>query len=367
MRRSLVTLALAAALVVAGLAVTAPNAAGRWVIEGRGWGHGVGMSQYGAYGYARHGRGYRAILSHYYRRTRIDQVDGRHLDVLLDAGAGSVGVSGASRACGRDIRRKRTYRLVRSRRHVILHGPGGGRIRDCGRSGVASGGATVRVVGEGTYRGKLVVKPRGGGLLTINRVQLESYVRSVIANEMPYTWPADALRTQAVAARSYALATRRKGPFDLYNDTRSQAYGGRAAETAATNAATQRTAGEVLKHGRRIALTLYSSSSGGRTESIQFAFAGAPPKPYLRSVRDPYDGLSPYHRWRVRLSQGQMESRLAGLVSGHLRRIRVTKRGDSPRIVRARVIGSNGSDGVSGETLRGRLGLRSTWAKFRRR
>jgi len=89
--------------------------------------------------------------------------------------------------------------------------------------------------------------------------------------------------------------------------------------------------------------------------------------PYLKSVRDPYDGISPDHSWTVRYSQSQISSRLGGLFSGRLRKVKVLKRGDSPRIVRARVVGSRGSSKVTGPTLQARLGLKSTWARFHKR
>jgi peptidoglycan hydrolase-like amidase len=88
--------------------------------------------------------------------------------------------------------------------------------------------------------------------------------------------------------------------------------------------------------------------------------------PYLKSVRDRYDGTSPYHKWKVRYSQREMESRLSGLFRGRLKKVKVTKTGDSPRIVRARVVGSRASSRVSGSDLQGRLGLMSTWARFHR-
>ncbi len=84
----------------------------------------------------------------------------------------------------------------------------------------------------------------------------------------------------------------------------------------------------------------------------------------MKSVPDPYDGVSPYHRWTVRYSQREIESRLSGLFSGRLRKIKVLERGDSPRIVRARVVGSHGSSNVTGPGLQGLLALRSTWARF---
>jgi stage II sporulation protein D len=200
--------------------------------------------------------------------------------------------------------------------------------------------------------------------LIINRVRLDAYAKGVVPNEVPSSWPRAALRAQAVAARSYALGVGGGGAFDVYDDARSQVYGGKRSETARTNQAVERTSGEVVRYGHRIATTYFSSSSGGETESIQYAFPGSDPVPYLKSVDDPYDGASPDHRWRVRYSQGQMESRLGGLFAGRLRRIKVLRRGDSPRIVRAKVVGSRGGSRVTGLTLQGRLSAKSTWMRF---
>ena len=95
---------------------------------------------------------------------------------------------------------------------------------------------------------KLIGRNVGGSLYAINKARIEDYVKGVIANESPSSWPQAALRAQAVAARSYALATRLNGNgYDLYDDTRSQVYGGRSSETGATNNATDATAGEVIK------------------------------------------------------------------------------------------------------------------------
>ncbi len=123
----------------------------------------------------------------------------------------------------------------------------------------------------------------------------------------------------------------------------------------------------MVRHRKQVATTYFFSTSGGRTESVEHGFPGAEPVRYLKSVKDPYDGASPYHTWTVRFSQNEIESELSGLFSGRLRRIKVLKRGDSPRIVRARVVGSQGSSTVSGPTLQAHLDLRSTWARFLKR
>jgi stage II sporulation protein D len=340
----------------------------RFEIRGAGWGHGVGMSQWGARGYANHGHDHERILRHYYRHTRVGQARARRVRVLLRSGAGTVRFSGASGACGRSIDSGREYRADSAGGDVLLRTAGGKRLESCGRELQARGSESIRVDGEGTYRGDLVVRASSGGLDAINAVNLEAYVRGVVPNEMPPDWPDAALRAQAVAARSYALATAVRGePFDHYDDTRSQVYGGKSSETRSTNAAVKTTAGEVVRHGTGVATTYFFSTSGGRTESSQHGFVGGESRPYLKSVRDPYDRASPYHRWKVTYSLNQLEARLGGLVEGGLREIEVTKRGRSPRIVRAIIRGSDGITPVNGLTLQSRLDLRSTWARFEKR
>jgi stage II sporulation protein D len=195
---------------------------------------------------------------------------------------------------------------------------------------------------------------------------LDDYARGVVANEMSSSWPKNALRAQAVATRSYALGAGGGHGFDVYDDTRSQVYGGKGSETKATNRAVSSTSDEVLRYHRQVITAFFFSTSGGQTESVQYAF-GSSPVPYLKSVKDPYDDVSPFHKWKERYSQREMQSKLDGLFRGRLRKIRVTKTGDSPRIVQAKVIGSRGSSRVSGSSLQGRLGLMSTWARFYRR
>jgi len=353
-------------LFVLAAALAAPAlASASWTIEGRGFGHGVGLSQYGAYGFARNGHGYRHILDHYYTQTKVGRTVRERVRVLLDSGEGSVRFTGAERACGKRIRPGRGYSFSADSGGVVLRGGGGDRIKACGGEGKA--GHDLRIRGLGRYRGKLVARNDGGSLQVINAIGLDGYVKGVVANEVPSSWPKQALRAQAVVARSYGLATRRGGAFDHYADTRSQVYEGRASETAATNRAVEATAKEVVKYRGEPAVTYYFSTSGGRTESSEFGFLGGNRIPYLRSVKDPFDSASPAHKWTERLSDSSMEDELSGLFDGRLERIEVLDRGRSPRIVRARVLGSAGSTTITGDTLRARLELRSTWARFRHR
>jgi stage II sporulation protein D len=345
-------------------ALLAPAAAdGAWVIKGRGFGHGVGLSQYGAYGFAQHGRNYKQILQHYYKNTKVRKGRTGRVRVLLGSQS-TVGFSEAESACGRDLNSSKEYSFALSGGRVALQAPNGSTLRSCGKEGRAKGGRTISISGSGRYRGDLIASVGGGSLMVINSVGAEGYVKGVVANEMPSSWDQQALRAQAVVARSYGLATKRSGAFDHYDDTRSQVYRGRDSETRATNRAVKRTKRKVVKYKGRVATTYYFSTSGGETENSEFGFSGGSPLPYLKSVNDPYDDLSPVHRWRVTYSNSTMESRLKGLFQGNLKRVQILETGRSPRIVRAKVVGSSGSTTITGDTLRNRLGLRSTWAKF---
>lgn len=359
---------LAALLALLLMAPAAAQASVRWVVHGHGFGHGVGMSQYGAYGYARHGFGYRSILAHYYQGTTIGHVaGGRTVRVLLAISAGDVGFGGATRACGRALSPGRDYAAHRSGSGVTLRGAGGRTLAACGRRLRATGRGRVSIAGAGAYRGALEVVPtrsEAGSLNVVDAVPVDQYVKGVIANEMPSSWPQQALRVQAVAARSFALTTSVGGNgFDLYADTRSQVYRGIASETAATNAAAEATAGQVVTYRGEIAQTFFSACSGGHTESVQNVFYG-PPVPYLVGVPDPYDYYCPLHSWTLRFSGAQISARLRPYLDGRLERIVVTKRGVSPRIVWARLYGSGGVTRIRGDQLEAALGAYDRWMSF---
>jgi SpoIID/LytB domain protein len=213
----------------------------------------------------------------------------------------------------------------------------------------------------GTAPAHAVVRVNTGS--KILRVPLERYVRGVVSAEMPASWPASALEAQAIASRTYALTAHAGGSsFDVYSDTRSQVYRGAAAETPQTNAAVAATEGQIVTYAGQPAITYFFASSGGETEDVENAFAGSQPSPWLKGVPDPYEGSS--SKWSVSLSSATAAARLRGLVKGKLRGIEVLRRGVSPRILLAELLGSKGTTPLSGAELAYRLGLPSTWAYF---
>jgi stage II sporulation protein D len=368
MRLAILTLALLALL-------PARAHAADLVVDGRGWGHGVGMSQYGAYGYAlREGRDHRFILAHYYSGSGYGTAPAARMKVLLKRQR-APRISGATRARAATGRRIRlddahVYRfraISRGRIQVINMFNGRTKARLRAPVNVTGGASTVlrgtaeNGLSNGVYRGRMVLSRDGRAVLVVNSVWLEQYLYGVVPSEMPASWPAEALKAQAVVARSYALKSRRPGAvFDVFSDVRSQVYRGVLAETAATNAAVQSTRAHVVTAGGDIAQTFFFSTSGGRTASNEEAFGGTPLS-YLRPVDDPHDDLSPYHTWEATFTKRQATRKLKSVTSGRFRGLRVATRTGSSRAATVVVRGSGGDQTVSAATVRTLLGLRSTW------
>lgn len=347
-----------------------PTGEATLLINGAGDGHGVGMSQDGALGYARHGYTYAQILAHYYTATTLAPKSGAHVRVLLAGNRTRMAFSGAAHAGRRRLNPHATYTVnfTRSGR-IALRGPK--RLALTVPSLTVTGSHPLTLVGtaengvrDGAYRGALEFAPaQHGGMNAIDVVGLEQYVRGTISGEMPPSWPAPALQAQAVACRTYALTSHANAKFDLYADTRSQMYRGVSSETPATDAATSATAGQIVTYQGRPAITYFFASSGGETENVENAFPGAEPQPWLKGVPDPYDA-GPLHTWTVSMSFAEAQQRLGSLVQGTLEGIEVLRRGYSPRIVSANVLGSRGRTKVSGPQLAAALGLYGTWAYF---
>ena len=352
--------------------VSVAHAATVFQITGGGYGHGVGMSQYGAYGYALQGKDYRFILGHYFQGTSLSRVyPNRTVRVLIATGAASF--SGASRGsapagAAKQLSPNATYSVrVQPNGSLELYAPGGKKLANFSSPLSVSGPGPLELAGHGSYRGAFEFRPVGNAVQTVNAVGLDDYVRGVVAAEMPSSWVPAALETQAVAARTYAITTNVAGNgYQLYPDTRSQVYGGVGAETAATNAAVAATSGRVVTYAGAPVATYFFSSSGGHTENIENVFLGAAPEPWLRGVPDPYDGAAgnPYYRWSYDMTLASAASKLGSLVKGKLRGIRVTRRGVSPRVVTAQVVGTRGKTAVTGPQLEQVFSLPSTYMRF---
>jgi SpoIID/LytB domain protein len=202
------------------------------------------------------------------------------------------------------------------------------------------------------------VKAKPDGLMVVNALPLDRYLRGVVPWETPKGWHEQTYEAQAVAARSYTLATLHPtADFDLYADTRSQMYGGIRAERPETNVAVGATAGQVLVWRDTIIPAYYFSTSGGRTSSVHDAWPKVKQVPYLVSVNDPYDYLSPRHVWPTRLLTPARVARVLGV--GGVRDVRVV-RNSSGRAASVRVLTSTGWKRFAVRKFRARFHLGST-------
>jgi len=349
--------------ILAALAVPAAGSAEPvFLFSGHGYGHGIGMAQYGAYGFAQNGWTYDQILAHYYPGTQLGSAPVPAIRVLLASGRRSLTIASASPFRIRDasgFTEQLPAGPVTLDTTLTFHGAGGSRTLVPPVRFLP--GASPLELGK-PYRGTLVVSLVGGKLQAVNRLTLERYLWGVVPGEMPSGWHPEALKAQAVAARSYALASRRTGgSFDVYADTRSQVYGGMQAEDPRTSAAVEATRGTVVLFEGKVAWTYFSSSSGGRTAAIEDVWPDAEPQPYLVSVDDPYDTISPHHDWGpIAFTASELERRLGARVPAGLAELRVEANA-SGRAGTVTAIGKDGQRTISGWDVRIALGLRSTW------
>jgi stage II sporulation protein D len=332
-----------------------------FVLRGHGWGHGVGMGQWGAYGMAKRGVGYKKILAHYYAGTELTKGSATTVRVLLldgktrytvasgvpfhleDGDGENHDLEPGAYAVGPSLK----VALGPSQQPTALTGPL-----------TFHPGSAPLAVGGRLYRGSLQVQKVGGRIQVVNVVSIDAYVRGVVSEEVPDDWPLEAVKAQAVAARSYALSQAVQRAT-LYADTRSQVYGGVDAESDIGDKAVAATKHEVLKYDGKVATTFFFSSSGGRTANVTDVFASPKPIPYLVSVADPDDKVSPYHSWGpLVFTAGKMSRALN--VSG------MTDLRTVPASGRAKMVVATGTKGdvtIPSGTVRAALGLRSTWVR----
>ncbi len=339
-----------------------PLAIPDFTVNGAGYGHGIGMSQYGAQGYALSGWKYDAILKHYYRGTSIAAM-AKAVQPRVNLNA-----SGASRDTWtlRAIDATLTVysaldssvkiNLPKNAYYTLTNTSGGVVVKD-------AGGATKKTFASGS----VIADPGGSALFEIkdtsgpmnypyvrwrgylefarnsttqlyvyNVVSFQEYLYGVVPRESPASWNAEALKAQAVAARSYAkrwLDPNDDGVRDasLMCTTADQVYGGVSKlvqgavdphEDSRTNAAVNDTNNLIVKYGSTIVMTYFSSASGGHTANIEDSWSYSAPQPYYTGVDDPYETLagSPHNSWTVKKSGLTIAENLraSGTVSSEL-------------------------------------------------
>jgi SpoIID/LytB domain protein len=386
--------AVAPAAVAVASTTTSPNTgvpvAGTVTLMGHGYGHGIGMSQYGAQGAARQGITYDTILSTYYPGTTLGKKSGSIRVLVSQDTSDPVDVKASSGLVFRKLSSSYTAKLPTSiggakvkgwritqvpskktqsmlqyrttgsyRAYKSIRWTGDGQFQGPSRiSLVLPGGSVAK------YRGAIrSALPAAGSKArdTVNVLPLEHYVRGVIAAEMPAGWAPEALKAQAVAARTYGVRSLAPSRYyDICSTTACQVYGGASRETSTTDAAARATTGQFVSYQGAPALTQFSSSSGGRTS------AGS--QPYLVAGDDPYDGWSgnANHDWTIRVSASTIQKAYPAI--GTLQRLTVTRRtgGGSwgGRVASVDVVGSKRTMTISGNDARWAFGLKSNWFGF---
>jgi SpoIID/LytB domain protein len=395
---------LAFALILCAGLVLVPGTAGAgttFTFHGSGWGHGIGLSQWGTQGLATKGWGSDRIVKHYYRGTSVAQrtPPAQRFRIGLLQYEGTIVLRAARRSfrlqlsSGRVLSRvpegSTRYILIRknaSGRNVYKIKNGSGQLVAQGGSSsnhllaLRSSGAVIRVLDggwpHGVGRGFLqfnIVGTRAAHLLAL--VPAEQYLYGLA--EVPASWDMDALEAQAIAARSYAwekirrLGQNRSGcNCGLFATVSDQVYIGWDKEVAIMG---DRWVTAVTNSARRVAQrdgatiqAYYSSASGGHTENNEVVWGGTPLS-YLRGVCDPAEwdvttaseSTKVLERWAASFGDSGVTSRL-GLGIGTVREFRNFVRGVSGRVKTVTVVGSSGSKVVTGWTIRSRLGLRDT-------
>ena len=361
---------------------------GKLVIDGHGFGHGHGMSQYGAQGAALQGLTHEQILAFYYPGTTLSSTRGK-IRVLITADSDDVlTVKPVVGLTIRDLGAKANYALpavsnvkawrikptssttVRvayktSRWHTVAFNGSKDLAGDVQFAAPSPITLVLPHHVKRAYRGALRLAGDGkGGWSTVNVLPLESYVKGVVSSEMPPSWEPEAVQSQAVAARTYA-AWERKAYYHRYyqvcDTSACQVYGGVGAEDPRGNDAVDATKKQILTYKGSPAFTQFASSNGGWETSGS--------QPYLVSQDDPYDGWSgnPNHDWTVTVNASKLEAAYPAI--GTLQSIQTNQRDGNGqwggRVGKVVLAGTNGQVEIYGSTFAYILGLKTTWFNIR--
>jgi stage II sporulation protein D len=218
------------------------------------------------------------------------------------------------------------------------------------------------VLGGKRYHGSLEAKRDGGGWLYINHVSMDEYLTSVVSHEMSPSWHPEALKAQAVVARTYLLLKmkeRAKKPYDVDTTTNFQVYGGvKKGDTGARNAVAE-THNEVLYHGDKLAQTFFHSSCGGTLASAEEVWGKS--VPYLGVQSSPYCSAAPVYKWSVKIPFSEIGRRLAA--SG-VRSVSVAERGPSKRVKTLNIVTARGTKKIRADKFRTALGALKVKSTF---
>lgn len=282
------------------------------------------------------------------------------LRVAIEQGASQIKVGSSTPAVVRDYSTGRTLGKVAAMNAFYAQPLAGGVTVDRMQSGtmwIEPSDDGYVYIGSRWYRGKTLLVNTDKGLTAVNYVDLEQYLYSVLGAEMNGNWPPEALKAQAVAARTYAIYKRKNESNDIYDvvDTQaSQVYEGIVSESPGTHAAVNATTGQVLTYNNQIILSVFHACSGGHTANVEDVWSES--LPYLRGVQD-FDQNVRACQWVKTFSPKELNKRISGV--GNLVSLTPTLTPyGSIKILK--FVGDKGTRELKGEAVRNVLGLRST-------
>ena len=215
-------------------------------------------------------------------------------------------------------------------------------------------------VGQKRYSGTINLYILDSEILIVNVLGIERYLSSVVGSEMPTQWPMEALKAQAIASRTYALKQKGNLFYDIDSTQKSQVYNGLESRTYKTIRAVRSTRSLVLTYNNKLINALFHSSSGGMTENSQDVWKNK--YPYLSSVKD-FDKQNPKLRWQKRFSNEELQN-LFPMIGG-INNIEISSITDTGRVKNVIIYGEYGSEKISGQDLRRKMNLNSTFVRFK--
>ena len=215
-------------------------------------------------------------------------------------------------------------------------------------------------VGQKRYAGKLNIFIGDKNISVVNIIGVENYLSSVVGSEMPTKWPMEALEAQAIASRTYALKQKGNSVFDIDSTNKNQVYNGLESRTFKTKKAVRATRSLVLVYKNKLINALFHSSSAGMTENSKDVWKNE--FPYLSSVKD-FDKKNPKFRWQKKFSNQELVNLFPKI--GGIKNIEILNITKTGRVKNVRLDGAYGSDQISGVDLRTKLGLNSTFVRFK--
>lgn len=216
---------------------------------------------------------------------------------------------------------------------------------------------------KNVYSGKIFIVPAGGSFHLVEHAPLETYLYGVLPYEMSYTWPLEALKAQAVAARTYTLKSLesvQNKNFDLYSDVRSQMYKGGGKQYDSVRKAVDQTRGQVLTFDNKLFFTYYHANCGGGTDDVRSWNPGAASIKPLSGASCKYDAHSKSHTWQMNITHAKVlaYAKTVGL-TGTLKSIKVARKTHTGRATNLTIHTSKGTKTVACGKFRLATGIRS--------